>query len=121
MGTSAKSCRPWFQPRTATILSVPGGRTTVLSGTALWAELNQRPSRGNQVLLESAVEGRQLIKVREWEYSLVALARFDVQRPFRETPHPDRRGIANEHPCRSRLIVGTRQWSFREPSGLGRT
>ncbi len=101
----ATSRRTGFQPGTATILSVSGGGATVLSGAALGAELDERPSRRNQVLLEAAVKGRQFIEIGEGDDPLVALARFDVQRQVGEAPDPDRRGVAEKHPGGSPFVV----------------
>ncbi len=101
----ATSRRTGFQPGTATILSVSGGGATVLSGAALGAELDERPSRRKQVLLESAVEGRQFIDVGEREHPLVALARFDVQGQAGQPLDRDRDGVADKHPGGSPFVV----------------
>jgi len=101
----ATSRRTGFQPGTATILSVSGGGATVLSGAALGAELDERPSRRNQVLLEAAVKGRQFIEIGERDDPLVALARFDVQGQAGQPLDRDRDGVADKHPGGSPFVV----------------
>lgn len=103
------SCRPGLQPRTPTILSGASDRPAILSGAPFRSELHERPSGRNQVLLEAAVEFRQLVEVGEGEDPLVPRVGFDVEGQADSSLDADRRRVADEHPRRrTRVIVRTR-------------